>query len=533
MTTTLKVELMVEDLGFGIGFAEMTPLIVWVVGIVLVCLGLALAMSILTALEVSRSAAKLVTAMHKVEVSDLHNHLEITGTDEYADLFRGFNLMTSGLREEVRILEVTHELSGELNLDALLERIMGATTELLDADRSTVFVYDAKTNQLWSRFAEGMETAEIRFASDAGIAGQVFTTGEVQNVTDPYSHPRFNPKIDHRTGYKTESILCMPIDGKTGQRIGVTQVLNKHGGFFTAKDESRLRAFTAQVSVSLENAQLFDDVLNMKNYNDSILKSTSNGLITLDSDHKVVTANEAALSIMHTTSESFVEHPAAELFVDDNAWVLDSLGKVTESGKTDLTVDADFHLPDGALASLNLTTVPLIDIADENIGSMLILEDMTGEKRVKTTMARYMSKEVADQLLEGDDDALEGKDQRVSVLFSDVRNFTSISETLGARGTVSMLNEYFEDMVEVIFDHGGILDKYIGDAIMALFGAPFAGDADADNAVSVASGMLVTLAELNVRRRAAGKDEIAIGIGVATGISWPATSVRPSAWTIP
>ena len=348
VTTTLKVELMVEDLGFGIGAAEMTPLILWVVGIVLVCLGLALAMSILTASEVSRSAAKLVTAMRKVEEGDLHNHLEITGTDEYADLFRGFNLMTSGLREEVRILEVTHDLSGELNLDALLERIMGATTELLDADRSTVFVHAAKTNELWSRFAEGMETTEIRFDAGEGIAGQVFTDGEVQNVNDPYSHPRFNPKIDHRTGYKTESILCMPISGKAGQRIGVTQVLNKHGGAFSAKDESRLRAFTAQVAVSLENAQLFDDVLNMKNYNDSILKSTSNGLITLDSDHKVVTANEAALSIMNTTSDSFVEHSAAEIFAGDNAWVLDSLGKVAETGKTDLTVDADFHLRDGA-----------------------------------------------------------------------------------------------------------------------------------------------------------------------------------------
>ena len=137
-------------------------------------------------------------------------------------------------------------------------------------------------------------------------------------------------------------------------------------------------------------------------------------------------------------AETFVERPAAELFADANAWILDSLGKVAESGTTDITVDADFHLPDGALASLNLTTVPLIDIAEENIGTMLMLEDMTGEKRVKTTMARYMSKEVADQLLEGGDDALEGKDQKVSILFSDVRNFTAVSEVLGARGTVSI-----------------------------------------------------------------------------------------------
>ena len=200
VTTTLKVELLVEGLGFGIGATEMTPLILWVVGIVLVCLGLALSMSILTASEVSRSAATLVSAMRKVEEGHLHDQLSVTGTDEYADLFRGFNFMTSGLRDEVRILEVTHELSGELNLDALLERIMGATTELLDADRSTVLVFDAKTNELWSRFAEGMGTTEIRFPAGAGIAGHVFTTGEDENVADPYAHPQFNPR----------SRSCMP-----------------------------------------------------------------------------------------------------------------------------------------------------------------------------------------------------------------------------------------------------------------------------------------------------------------------------------
>ena len=186
VTTTLKVELLVEGLGFGIGAAEMTPLFLWVVGVVLICLGLALTMSILTASEVSRSAAKLVEAMQRVEEGRLHDQLSVTGTDEYADLFRGFNLMTAGLREEVRILEVTHELSGELNLDALLERIMGATTELLDADRSTVFVHDPKTDELWSRFAEGMGTTEIRFPVTEGIAGEVFTIGEIENIADPY-----------------------------------------------------------------------------------------------------------------------------------------------------------------------------------------------------------------------------------------------------------------------------------------------------------------------------------------------------------
>ena len=75
--------------------------------------------------------------------------------------------------------------------------------------------------------------------------------------------------------------------------IGVTQVLNKRGGPFTDEDETRLKAFTAQMAIALENAKLFDDVQNMKNYNESMLESMSNGVITLDEEERIVTCNAA------------------------------------------------------------------------------------------------------------------------------------------------------------------------------------------------------------------------------------------------
>ena len=128
-----------------------------------------------------------------------------------------------------------------------------------------------------------------------------------------------------------------------------------------------------------------------------------------------------------------------------------------------------------------------------------------------------MSKEVVDQLLEGGEAELGGKDQHVSILFSDVRNFTTISETIGARETVSMLNDNFAVMVEILFENNGILDKFIGDAMMALFGAPFDGPHDADNAVIVANQMVTALHALNAERALGAKDPIDIGIGISTG----------------
>jgi len=512
-----KVDLLLGSLGVEAPFQKVLPLLTWVVGAVAVCLGGALAMSFLTANDVSSSASRMIRAMEEVEDGKLDNRLFITTTDEYENLYRGFNVMTASLREEVRILELTQDLAGELNLDTLLERIMVTTSDLLGAERSTLFVYDAKTDELWSRFAEGMTHTEIRFPADQGIAGAVFQRGELQHIPDPYCHPLFNPEIDRQTGFETRSILCMPIVNKDGDRIGVTQVLNKRGGGFTAKDESRLRAFTAQVGVSLENARLFDDVLNMKNYNESILRSTTNGMITLDTERKVVTANEAALSILKCDEGDIIGRGAEDVFGERNSWLLRSLANVESSHSNDISVDAELKRIAGDSASVNATVSPLIDINQDDIGSMVILEDISSEKRVRTTMARYMSKEVADQLLAAGESELGGKDQHVSILFSDVRSFTSISEALGARETVAMLNEYFEEMVDVVLANGGILDKYIGDAIMALFGAPFAGGNDADNAVAVANGMLVALRALNVRRAAAGKAAIDIGVGISTG----------------
>ena len=324
--------------------------------------------------------------------------------------------------------------------------------------------------------------------------------------------------MDRGTGYRTRNILCMPVTTKGGHKVGVMEILNKKEGSFTAADQKRLAALCAQAAVSIENAQLFEDVNNAHGYNESILRSMSNGVVTFDAANLANKVNDAALRILRRrTDVDVISKTPLEIFGERNKWILQSLDKMRSTGKTDVTVDTDLLVEGHDAVSLNLTAVPLRSMRDQPIGSMLIMEDVTREKRLRNTMSRYMSKAVMDQLLEKGDAVLGGTGREVSVLFSDIRGFTALTERLGARQTVAMLNEYFTDMVDVVFAHNGILDKYIGDMIMAVFGSVLTSEEDADNAVTVGSRMMVTLRDLNARRTMAGQDPIRIGVGISTG----------------
>ena len=433
---------------------------------------------------------------------------------ENSQLFENLEL---AFREESELLKITTAISSELQLDRLLAKIVKVTTNMLNADRGTLFIFDPKTYELWSQVAEGLTTKEIRFPASAGLAGTCFTSGEVINIVDAYADKRFNPEIDTKTGYRTTNILCMSIIDKTGSKLGVLQVLNKKDGPFSIKDEQRLEAFSAQAAIALENSRLFEEACNAHNYNESILKSLSNGVITLDADRKISKINNAASRIFRLSEETVLERNISQIWGIDNLWIVESINKVAASGKIDLTLDADVKLNDGSVVSVNMASVPLIDINENYIGYMLIVEDISREKRVKSTMGRYMSKAVMEKLLTEDESILGGTAQDVTIFFSDIRSFTTISERLGARGTVSLLNDYFTNMVDIILSHHGILDKYIGDAIMALFGAPFSTGKDAENAITAANKIVVSLRELNRSRTKKGEDPILTGIGISTG----------------
>jgi len=423
--------------------------------------------------------------------------------------------MKKSREKELEFLDVVSDVTSELELGTLLAKVMSEATRMLNADRSTLFLNDPKTNELFSRVAMGDSIGEIRLPNHMGIAGAVFKSGKTVNIPYAYADLRFNPAFDKKTGYFTRSILCVPIVNKDAKTIGVTQVLNKRGGPFNDEDEQRLKAFTAQVSIALENAKLFEDVQNMKNYNESMLESMSNGVITMDEDGKIVTCNKAGLRIMRLNAKEVLGKEAKEFFTGANGWAMERVAKVEESQEPDVFMDAALEF-NGDKISANVSFLPLVSEDGKKLGSMIMIEDISSEKRMKSTMSRYMDPGLADQLLSGGDELLGGKSIEATILFSDVRSFTTLTEELGPQGTVAMLNEYFTIMVDCISREGGMLDKFIGDAIMAGFGLPIAHDDDPDRAVRATISMIQELRAWNVEREKKGQMPIDMGIGLNT-----------------
>jgi putative ABC transport system ATP-binding protein len=175
--------------------------------------------------------------------------------------------MTTEFDQFLRLIDLGNQEAVQALFDQMLEAVVIKIRELLDADRGSVFLVAGsepvqtatsihEKGQLWSKLAEstGVHPLKIQIPITSGIAGRVARTGETLNIANPYTHPDFDPEVDRRTGYRTQSILCMPIFDRERKIFAVAQLLNKHGGTpFTTADEQAFREFATPLGLILES----------------------------------------------------------------------------------------------------------------------------------------------------------------------------------------------------------------------------------------------------------------------------------------
>jgi adenylate cyclase len=459
---------------------------------------------------------------------------------------RSFYVATQKQRAVAALMKAIKSLSqSSLDLEDTLKRVMDEAKELMNADRSTLWLIDRDRQELWTKITQDNgSTKELRVPVGKGFAGIVAASGKKLNIAfDLYYDPDSDTakKLDQQNGYRTCSLLCMPVFNADQQLIGVTQLVNKKktGDFppynpaawpkapdcfqasFDRNDEEFMEAFNIQAGVALQNAQLFATVKQQEQMQRDILRSLSNGVVSTDKAGLIIAANESAKRLLGLESEDRLEGKLVTEAIaikegDFSKWYQDALHAADFKDRQQYYPDRTLLSTGTEQHSINLSINTIADASDQDQirGALVVMEDISDEKRLKSTMYRYMTQELAEELLKLDDAKLGGDRKEVSILFSDIRGYTTLTENLEAEEVVSMLNEYFESMVEAVFKHKGTLDKYIGDAIMAVFGSPLPLEEHAWMAVQTSLEMRHRLHEFNQRRYADNKPRINIGIGI-------------------
>jgi len=164
------------------------------------------------------------------------------------------------LRRYKKAFHVGQVITSEIDRDILFEVIIHQTNEVMESERSTVFLHDDKTNQLWSLVGVGLKKREIRIPSDYGVAGWVFQHRTPVTVNDAYKDPRFYSEVDKKSRFRTKNIICIPLISWAGHCIGALQSLNKRSGDFTDDDRELLAFISNYVTIALENMRFFEEL---------------------------------------------------------------------------------------------------------------------------------------------------------------------------------------------------------------------------------------------------------------------------------
>ncbi|WP_448561849.1 GAF domain-containing protein [Trichothermofontia sp.] len=466
---------------------------------------------------------------------------------------RSFYIATQRQRAANALIKATQSLSqSSLDLDDTLKRVMDEAKSLMNADRSTLWLLDRDRGEIWTKIpiADG-SLREFRYPIGVGFAGQVAATGEILNIPfDLYDMEGAETakKTDQSSGYRTCSLLCMPVFAD-GELIGVTQLVNKkkQGEFptydpadwpkapecwkasFKRSDQEFMEAFNIQAGVALKNAKLFAKVKQQEQLQRDILRSLSNGVISTNKEGQIIAANESAKRLLGLASTANLEGQSILDLVhlekgDFCRWFTAAIEAKDSKSQRQYYPDQTLKPVEGGdyhSINLSINTIMIEDAREgqQVSGALVVMDDISDEKRLKSTMYRYMTQELAEQLLENPDAAKMGGDRKeVTVLFSDIRSYTTLTESLSAEEVVEMLNKYFEAMVDAVFAYKGTLDKYIGDAIMAVFGSPLPLEDHEWMAVQTAVEMRHRLALFNEERIAHNYLPIRIGIGINSDV---------------
>ena len=469
-------------------------------------------------LRAELEAAKL--KLPKTTLGDLHNlEAMLAQIGEKIEAFqREHNNMLA-------LASVGQVINSSLELDEVLRIVMDNIVRLTKAERGFLMLRD-EHGEMVNRVARNWEKESIdssELTVSRSVVGRVISTGEPIITTNAQEDKRFVGQ-ESIVAFNLRSILCVPLKVKN-EMIGVIYADNRiRTGIFAESERDLLLAFANQAAVAIENARLFsslkhtlEEVTGLKNLMDNVFASIASGVITANVQNQVTLANRAAENILGHAGAEIVGHNLDEVLASLSKEIGPHLTQVRDTDKAIVDLEISHNRPPRGNVDWRLNLSPLKDAGQKTQGVAIVLEDLTERKKLEAQrrlFERMVSPAVIEQL---DPNSLQlgGKRADITVLFADIRGFTSFSEKLQPEKLVSILNRYLAAMAEAVLEHGGTIDKFMGDAIMAWFNAPVPQPDHTLRAVKTALAIRASVEKLY--KDLTTESQLAFGVGIHYG----------------
>ncbi|MCX6058196.1 MAG: GAF domain-containing protein [Chloroflexi bacterium] len=423
------------------------------------------------------------------------------------------------------LADIGQVINSSLELDEVLRIVMDNIVRLTKAERGFLMLRDDKGDMV-IRMGRNWEMESINpseLTVSRSVVGRVLESGEPIVTTNAQEDNRFIGQ-ESIVAFNLRSILCVPLKVKN-EIIGVIYADNRiRSGIFADSEKNLLVAFANQAAVAIENARLFsslkhtfEEVTGLKNLMESVFASIASGVITADDQDHVTLANRAAQNIIGQSAPEILGHHLNEVLASISKEIAPHLMEVRATDKPIVDLEINHHLPSRGNVNWRLNFSPLKDSNQKTQGVAIVLDDLTERKKLEAQrrlFERMVSPAVIEQL---DPNSLQlgGKRANITVLFADIRGFTTYSENLSPEKLVFTLNRYLAAMADAVLSQEGTIDKFMGDAIMAWFNAPIQ---QKDHTLRAVKAALALRDSVEVLYKELPEDEhLSFGVGIHFG----------------
>jgi PAS domain S-box-containing protein len=382
---------------------------------------------------------------------------------------------------QLRTLAATSALiNSSRDLDTVFARAIEEVIRLTGAERGYIILIDPQTGEHHLRIARDTvaEGGNNTFQGSNTILNEVISTGEPLLADNAYKDPRFENR-GTVAQHALRSVLCVPLKDKAGKVVGAVYVDNRLlAGIFDRGILSILVGFANQMAVAVENARLFmqgqanlDNITELNEVRENVFGSIESGVITTDSVNAIRTINNAAAKILCCQREAALGHSLTDMLPIITGT---HLTLVHEQGDRP-SFEETLETTDGSkIISLQLS--PLKDAAGQTQGVAVVLDDVTQQRERENQLSiirRYLPPAMVDniELLSGL--ALGGERREMTCMYVEVRPLATFPPDLRPREVMALLNEYHDVATACIHNSNGVIDKYMGTEIMALYNTQF------------------------------------------------------------